>query len=135
MRIKTILAPQEVAEIYFLGEALMWAAFNRFPLASTTVDGWEGRREFEWMEGLNPNLDEDIPDDAECAFASLPSRPTYEERLPWNQHRPPEHIRRSLAAELDDKFRESFQRELEESIEFHTVMNLWDEEMKSDLAE
>jgi hypothetical protein len=130
MRIKTILAPQEVAEICFLSEAVMWAAFNRFPLASTTTDGWDGRREFEWMEGLDPKLDEDIPDDAESAFAGLPSRPTYEERLPWNQHRPPEHIRRSLAAELHDEYRENFQHELEASIEFHAAMSVWDEEMK-----
>jgi hypothetical protein len=130
MRIRTVLVPQEVAEICFLSEALMWTAFKRFP-PSVTVEGREVRREFDGMDGLSPNFHEDIPNDAECAFAGLPSRPTHEGRLFEVQHEPPEHIRRSLeASDIPQRYRESLQRELEDSIEFHAAKSLWEEGLK-----
>jgi hypothetical protein len=131
MRIKSILVPQEVAEICFLSEALMWAAFRRFPLASTTAEGWEGRREFDWMEGLSSHIGDDIPDDAECAFAGLSPPLSYEDRLSPKQPIPPEHYRHSLNnPELPDRYRESLQQQLEDSIKFEAAVSSWHTDLR-----
>jgi hypothetical protein len=132
MSIKTILIPQAVAEICYLSEALMWVAINRFPLGALIEEGYDARRELDYIEGLDPNFGDDSPvTDAECARVGLSVNPTYGAGISGDAHRAPEDLKNLLSADgLRDDNRQWLERELAESVAFNEACKRWDEEFK-----
>jgi hypothetical protein len=128
----TILLPYPTADRCYLREALLWTAFNRFPLQMGSEKGVDVREDREYrVEELDPYLPFYWPiDDGECARAGLPPNPEYEALVAGKSHASPEVLRDFLSKGRSDEsgeFRRDLERQLSESIEFHRRQARWDD--------
>jgi hypothetical protein len=116
MLIKAILVPHAVAEVCYLSEALMWVAFNRFPLGAPIHESWDddSRRDMDHILNLDPSVDVEDPTDRECVSVGLSQRPTDVTGLSTF---PPEYLKEALAsADLENRIQ--LEQALQESIVF-----------------
>jgi hypothetical protein len=128
MLIKTILVPHAVAEVCYLSEALMWVAFNRFPLGATVHESWDNsRRDMDQILYLDPSVDVEDPTDTECVSVGLSPRPADLTGLSvWG----PEFLKETLASsDLENRIRPNLEQALAESTAFREDVARWDGEL------
>ena len=125
MLIKTILVSHEVAEVCSLNEALMWVAFNRFPLGPPVQQGWDDlRRDIEHMLYLDPRVDVEDPTYTECVSVGLSPRPDVTGLFA------PENVKEAPASgDLENGIRPNLEQALEKSTAFREGVARWDREL------
>lgn len=139
MKINTILVPQEVAEICYLYEALMWLVFHRFPLRQPSNHyGEDARRDLEWVEFWRQMGCDPIPTDVECLRVGLPPNPKYTAIVGGEGEPPPPEVIRSWQTDaLSPTAREIvnqpkvFKQRLTEAIAYKNACVRWEQEFKS----
>jgi hypothetical protein len=129
MLIKTILVPYAVAEVCYLSEALMWVAFNRFPLDGPVHESWDdSRRDMDHILYLDPSVDVEDPTDTECLSVGLSPKPA--NVLLGPAVLGPERLKESLASyDVEDPFRPNLERALAESIAYREDVAKWNEKL------
>jgi hypothetical protein len=128
MLIKTILVPHAVAEACYLSEALMWVAFNRFPLGAPVHESWDdSRRDMDHILYLDPSVDVEDPTDTECVSVGLSPRPAHATGLAVL---PPENLQEALdSGDLEDRIRPNLEQALAESTAFREGVARWEGEL------
>jgi hypothetical protein len=122
-----VLIPSEISDICNISEALLWVAFNRFPLPFGTENKLEARVDPEYIDGLEPYLPGmDLITDDECRQVGLPPNPEYEDFEADTYRTSVEDLQRFLKFEgLTDQQRQQYRNELEDSIAFGRRQAAW----------
>ena len=124
----TVLIPTPVASYCYLFEALLWIAFQRFPLFVETEDGGDIRTDNNEFEGTEPRIVIEPISDDECRSAGLPLNPEYAVYIAGEYHSRPEDIERLLALHLDAKGKAELKSQLIASKKHHERCKAWDEQ-------
>jgi hypothetical protein len=124
----TVYTRQDVAEICYLYEMLLWVALRRVPLAYISDYGVDWRELDKVLDGLDPTVNFPLVSHAECARAGLPPNPGWDEFLPSDAI-DAEDICRSLRnPNIPNPYREEWEGRLQKPEVFFQLQKNWDAE-------
>lgn len=118
-----VLTPTEIAPKCYLFEALYWVAFNRYPIIDTyDENGDDIRFSEEFIYEFDIPLHQGLTPE-ECNHIGLPADPESIDVY----YAKPEQISRILEMDLSREDRQTYEKELVESIEHHKNIDIWRE--------
>lgn len=125
-----VFLPTSIASYCYLFEALLWMAFQRFPLAVAAEDGGDIRWSNDY-EDAEPCLEVEPANDEECQRAGLPCSPEYAAFISEDYFSAPERLEELLAMksavpETGRTSRETLERDLLASREHYAKCDQWD---------